>query len=76
MLEAATADGKTSKVKRHSEFFVVARRLSQNSSAVIGCVVAVVLVIDITAVLHLLAPDVHVAGSDPHQGASSIERPL
>jgi len=45
MLEAATADGKTSKVKRHSEFFVVARRLSQNSSAVIGCVVAVVLVV-------------------------------
>ena len=45
MLNVAAAEGKTSKTKRQSEFFVVARRLSQNSSAVIGFVVAFVLVV-------------------------------
>jgi len=45
MLNVATAKAKTSKVKRQSEFYIVARRLSQNSSAVIGFVVAVILVV-------------------------------
>jgi peptide/nickel transport system permease protein len=45
MLNAATTEGKPLKVKRQSEFVVVARRLSKNSSAVIGFVVAVLLVL-------------------------------
>jgi len=44
MLSSATTEGK-SKIKRQSEFLVVARRLSQNSSASIGFVVAVFLVV-------------------------------
>ncbi len=43
MPNVATAEGQAPKVKRQSEFMVVARRLSKNSSAVIGLVVAVVL---------------------------------
>lgn len=45
MLNVATAEGGTPKVKRQSEFVVVARRLSQNSSAVVGFVVAALLVL-------------------------------
>jgi peptide/nickel transport system permease protein len=45
MLNAANTEGKPLKVKRQSEFVVVARRLSKNSSAVIGFVVAVLLVL-------------------------------
>jgi peptide/nickel transport system permease protein len=44
MLKVATVEGKTPKIKRKSEFIVVARRLSKNSSAVIGFVVAALLV--------------------------------
>jgi len=40
MLDVAAAEGKTTKIKRQSEPVVVARRLSKNSSAVIGLVVA------------------------------------
>ena len=41
-----TAEGtKAPKVKRHGEFYFVSRRLSQNSSAVIGFVVAVLLLL-------------------------------
>jgi peptide/nickel transport system permease protein len=45
MLSAAGAEGRTIKIRRQSEFVIVARRLSQNSSAVIGFVVAVLLVL-------------------------------
>ncbi len=45
MLDVAAAERTTPKVKRQTEFVVVARRLSQNSSAVIGFVVAVFLVL-------------------------------
>ena len=45
MLNPATMEDKTPKLKRQSEFFVVARRLSKNSSAVIGFVVAALLVL-------------------------------
>jgi peptide/nickel transport system permease protein len=44
MLKVATVEGKTPKIKRKSEFIVVARRLFKNSSAVIGFVVAALLV--------------------------------
>jgi peptide/nickel transport system permease protein len=43
MLNATTADGQAPRVKRKSELMVVARRLSKNSSAVIGFIVAVLL---------------------------------
>jgi peptide/nickel transport system permease protein len=46
MLDAATTlEAKESKAKRHGEFYIVVRRLSKNSSAVIGFVIAVFLVI-------------------------------
>jgi peptide/nickel transport system permease protein len=45
MLNAATVDEKTLRVKRQSEFVTVAKRLSKNSSAVIGLVVAILLVL-------------------------------
>ncbi len=45
MLNAAAAEGEAPKVKRPGEFVAVARRLSKNSSAVIGFVVAVFLVV-------------------------------
>jgi peptide/nickel transport system permease protein len=46
MLNAATPmESKASKVKKHGEFYIVSRRLSKNSSAVIGFVVAVFLVL-------------------------------
>jgi len=45
MLNAATGEAKVPKVKRQSEFVVVARRLSKNPSAVIGFIVAVLLII-------------------------------
>ena len=51
MLNVATAEGKASKIKKQSEFVVVARRLSKNPSAVIGFVVAVFL-----AVIAIFAP--------------------
>jgi len=51
MLDVASTEGKTSRIKRHSEFLVVARRLSQNSSAVIGFVVAAIL-----ALMAIFAP--------------------
>ena len=51
MLNVATTEEKTSRIKRQSEFVVVARRLSQNSSAVIGFVVAVLL-----ALMAIFAP--------------------
>jgi peptide/nickel transport system permease protein len=44
MLNAAAEEGQAPKIKRQSEFTALARRLSQNSSAVIGFVVAVFLV--------------------------------
>ncbi len=43
MLNEATAAGRTPKIKRRGEFVVVARRLSKNSSAIIGFVVAALL---------------------------------
>jgi peptide/nickel transport system permease protein len=44
MLDAATPmESKVPKLKKHSEFYIVSRRLSHNSSAVIGFVVAVLL---------------------------------
>ena len=43
MLEVATTARKNPKITRQSELIVVARRLSKNSSAVIGFVVAVLL---------------------------------
>ena len=45
MLNMAAVEGSTSKIKRQSEFFIVSRRLSKNSSAVIGFVVAALLVL-------------------------------
>ncbi len=45
MLNSATSEGQAPTLKRKSEFAAVARRLSQNSSAVIGFVVAVFLVV-------------------------------
>ena len=51
MLSVATTEEKISTIKRRSEFVVVARRLSQNSSAVIGFVVAVLL-----ALMAIFAP--------------------
>jgi peptide/nickel transport system permease protein len=51
MLNVASEEGKTPRIKRQSEFFVVARRLSRNSSAVIGFVVAALLVL-----MAILAP--------------------
>jgi peptide/nickel transport system permease protein len=56
MLDAATSiEGKAPKVKKHSEFYSVARRLSKNSSAVIGFIVAVFLVV-IAIFAPLIAP--------------------
>jgi peptide/nickel transport system permease protein len=43
MLNVAAAEEKTPRIKRRGEFIVVARRLSKNSSAVIGFVVAALL---------------------------------
>jgi peptide/nickel transport system permease protein len=56
MLNAATPmESKLPKVKKHGEFYIVSRRLSQNSSAVIGFVVAVLLAL--TAIFApLIAP--------------------
>lgn len=51
MLNVATTEEKTFRIKRQSEFLVVARRLSQNSSAVIGFVVAAIL-----ALMAIFAP--------------------
>jgi peptide/nickel transport system permease protein len=51
MLNVVTSEEKTSRIKRRSEFVVVARRLSQNSSAVIGFVVAAIL-----ALMAIFAP--------------------
>lgn len=52
MLNAATPiDSKLPKIKKHGEFYIVSRRLSQNSSAVIGFVVAVSL-----ALIAIFAP--------------------
>jgi peptide/nickel transport system permease protein len=45
MLNAATAQTQTLKVKRKSQFLAIAKRLSKNSSAVIGLVVAVILLL-------------------------------
>ena len=45
MLNTALAEGNTPKIKRQSEFILVSRRLSKNSSAVIGFVVAALLVL-------------------------------
>ena len=55
MLNITTTKGKSAKIKRRSEFVVVARRLSQNSSAVIGFVVALFLVV-IAVFAPLIAP--------------------
>jgi peptide/nickel transport system permease protein len=52
MLDAATPmETKVPRVKKHGEFYLVSRRLSQNSSAVIGFVVAVLL-----ALMAIFAP--------------------
>jgi peptide/nickel transport system permease protein len=45
MLKPVTAEANPPRIKRQSEFIVVSRRLSKNSSAVIGFVVAAVLVL-------------------------------
>lgn len=45
MLDAAAPEIKVSKIKRQGEFVVVARRLSKNPSAVVGFIVAVILVL-------------------------------
>lgn len=45
MFSVASTEGKIPRVKKQSEFVAVARRLSKNSSAVIGFVVAVLLVL-------------------------------
>jgi peptide/nickel transport system permease protein len=52
MLNAvAPMESKVPKVKKHGEFYIVSRRMSQNSSAVIGFVVAVLL-----ALMAIFAP--------------------
>ena len=51
MLNAATTDGTAPAIKRQSELIALARRLSKNSSAVIGFVVAVFL-----ALMAIFAP--------------------
>lgn len=56
MLNAATPiESELPKVKKHGEFYIVSRRLSQNSSAVIGFVVAVLLAL-IAIFAPLIAP--------------------
>jgi peptide/nickel transport system permease protein len=55
MVNTATAEGKPSRIKRQSEFVIVARRLSKNSSAVIGFVLALTLVL-IAIFAPLIAP--------------------
>jgi ABC-type antimicrobial peptide transport system permease subunit len=55
MLNVSAAEVKTSKIKRQSEFNVVALRLSKNSSAIIGFVLALVLVL-MTIFAPLIAP--------------------
>jgi peptide/nickel transport system permease protein len=56
MLDAATTtEAKVPKVKRHGEFYTVARRLSKNPSAVIGFIIAVFLVV-IAIFAPLIAP--------------------
>ncbi len=55
MPNGATAEGQAPKVKRQSEFVAIARRLSKNSSAVIGFIVAVILVL-IAIFAPLIAP--------------------
>lgn len=51
MLNVSTTEKPTSKVKRQSELVAVARRLSKNSSAIIGFIVAVLL-----ALMAIFAP--------------------
>jgi peptide/nickel transport system permease protein len=55
LLNSATAQEKSEKIKRQSELAVVARRLSRNPSAVIGFIVAVFLVF-IAIFAPLIAP--------------------
>jgi peptide/nickel transport system permease protein len=56
MREAATTlEAKVPKVKKHGEFYIVARRLSKNSSAVIGFIITVFLVV-IAIFAPLIAP--------------------
>ncbi|MBI9050340.1 MAG: ABC transporter permease [Anaerolineaceae bacterium] len=55
MLNFVTAEGNQSKIKRQSEFTVVARRLSKNPSAVIGFIVGVLLAL-IAIFAPLIAP--------------------
>jgi peptide/nickel transport system permease protein len=55
MLDVAPREGKASRIKRQSQFAVVARRLSRNPSAVIGFVVAVFLAL-IAIFAPLIAP--------------------
>ena len=55
MHNVTTTEGQRLRAKRQSEFVVVARRLSQNSSAVIGFVVAAFLVV-IAVFAPLIAP--------------------
>ncbi len=56
MLNAATPmESKVPKVKKYGEFYIVSRRLSQNSSAVIGFVVGVLLAL-IAIFAPLIAP--------------------
>jgi peptide/nickel transport system permease protein len=56
MLNAATPiESELPKVKKHGEFYIVSRRLSQNSSAVIGFIVAVLLAL-IAIFAPLIAP--------------------
>lgn len=45
MVNTVTAEGKPSNIKRQSEFVIVTRRLAKNSSAVIGFVLALMLVL-------------------------------
>ena len=65
MLNVAASEEKTPRVKRKSEFVVVARRLSQNSSAVIGFVVAAILAF-MAIFAPLIAPYPYAKQDIPH----------
>jgi peptide/nickel transport system permease protein len=69
MLNVATTEEKTSRIKRQSELIVVARRLSQNSSAVIGFVMVVILVV-MAIFAPLIAPYPFAKQDIPHARAA------
>jgi len=69
MLNVAASEEKTPRIKRKSEFVVVARRLSQNSSAVIGFVVAAILAF-MAIFAPLIAPYPYAKQDIPHARAA------